>query len=246
MREGGRGPDPAAWLLRADGFTARARPWPETPHAVHLVTLDQSLPPTTAAVQRWIAELTAAGVTVVRTGALGPTGREGYLEAGFTVRQQLALLHHDLTGRSHAVDLSDDDRLRRPRRGDLVHLARVDKRAFGATWAMDLVGIVDACQATPTYRLRVAADGDLPVGYAVSGRAGRATYLQRLAVDPGHQGRGLGRALVVDSLHWAHRHRRTGMLVNTHVENEPALGLYHSLGFVEQGYRLAVLEWSRP
>jgi ribosomal protein S18 acetylase RimI-like enzyme len=213
---------------------------------VHLVTLDQSLPPTAVAVQRWIADLSAGGVTVVRTGALGPTGREGYLEAGFTVRQELALLHHDLARRSRAIDLTGRDRLRRPRRDDLVHLARLDRRAFDATWAMDLVGIVDACEATPNYRLRVAADGDLPVGYAVSGRAGRATYLQRLAVDPAHQGRALGRALVVDALNWARRHRATGMLVNTHVGNEPALGLYRSLGFVEQGYRLAVLEWSRP
>jgi ribosomal protein S18 acetylase RimI-like enzyme len=32
------------------------------------------------------------------------------------------------------------------------------------------------------------------------------------------------------------------MLVNTHVENAPALGLYRSLGFEELGYRLTVLE----
>jgi ribosomal-protein-alanine N-acetyltransferase len=81
-------------------------------------------------------------------------------------------------------------------------------------------------------------------GYAISGRAGHSAYLQRLAVEPSKQQRGIGRALTIDSLVWAKRHRCGGVLVNTHVDNDPALGLYRSLGFVEMGYRLAVLERS--
>ena len=52
--------------------------------------------------------------------------------------------------------------------------------------------------------------------------------------------------MVIDSLRWAKRHRATSVLVNTHVENEAALHLYRTLGFVEMSYRLAVLERKLP
>jgi ribosomal protein S18 acetylase RimI-like enzyme len=82
------------------------------------------------------------------------------------------------------------------------------------------------------------------LGFAVSGRAGHHSYLQRLAVDPALHGRGIGSALTMDALRWARRHRCDSMLVNTHVENSAALGLYRSLGFEELAYGLAVLEWN--
>jgi GNAT superfamily N-acetyltransferase len=55
-----------------------------------------------------------------------------------------------------------------------------------------------------------------------------ATYL----VDPAHQGRGVGRALVEDSLEWARQGGFRGMQFNAVVAtNSPALALYESLGF---------------
>jgi GNAT superfamily N-acetyltransferase len=55
-----------------------------------------------------------------------------------------------------------------------------------------------------------------------------ATYL----VAPEHQGRGVGRALVEDSLGWARAEGYRGMQFNAVVEtNAPAVRLYESLGF---------------
>ena len=228
-------------LLGADEYVARARPWPGEPGTVQLVTVEQSAPPREV-IARWVDELREVGVKRIRTGALGPTVRPPYLETGFTVRQELSLLNHGLNGVRASVVPCESLLLQRGRRADLVGLSRVDGRGFGALWAMDSEGIVDACNATPHHRLRVAFDGTDIVGFAVSGRAGRSAYLQRLAVDPVHQGKGIGRALTQDALRWARRHRCSGMLVNTHVENETALGLYRSLGFEELTYRLTVLE----
>ncbi len=97
--------------------------------------------------------------------------------------------------------------------------------------------------ATPVRRLRVAEDGETPgvIAYALTGRAGTSGYLQRLAVTPSHQGRGIGRALALDSLHWLRRHRAERALVNTQVTNDRAFGLYVSLGFVPDPHGLAVL-----
>jgi len=79
------------------------------------------------------------------------------------------------------------------------------------------------------------------VGYCVTGRAGRRGYLQRLAVRPSQQGRGLGQALVADSLQWLKRRGVSSVVVNTQVENERALALYLAMGFRLQPSGLEVL-----
>jgi len=225
--------------------TARIRPWPDEPAAVLLVTVDHAVPEP-AQIAQWMERLSALGIRVVRTGALGPTACPSFFEAGFAVRQELVLLQHPLEGVRSTVIRSDHLLMRRGHTADLPALALIDRRAFGAMWGMDVGGIVDACSATPHHRLRVAARGPVPVGFAVSGRAGRSAYLQRLAVDPDAQGQGVGRDLTLDSLRWARRHRCSSVLVNTHVDNERARALYEARGFVELAYRLNVLERTLP
>ncbi len=98
--------------------------------------------------------------------------------------------------------------------------------------------------ATPMHRARVVRGvGSLPIhGFLISGRAGRAGYIQRLAVHPDAQRRGIGSALLVDALMWLRRARTQQVFVNTHVENEAALLLYRAHGFRELPERLRVYE----
>jgi ribosomal protein S18 acetylase RimI-like enzyme len=79
-------------------------------------------------------------------------------------------------------------------------------------------------------------------GYSLVGRAGDRGYVQRLAVDPDHQGRGLGRTLVVDGLWWLRRWRVREVLVNTQEGNDRAVVLYERLGFRHRPGGLAVLQ----
>ena len=85
-------------------------------------------------------------------------------------------------------------------------------------------------------------DDGAVVGYAITGRAGSIGYLQRLAVLPDHQRRGIGYALVIDGLLWARRRGSTSLLVNTQETNEAAVRLYERMGFQREAYGLAVLE----
>lgn len=101
----------------------------------------------------------------------------------------------------------------------------------------------DAETATPARRFRVAVDGDV-VGYAITGRSGSQAFLQRLATDPAHTGRGIAAALIGDALRWATRHRCRRLLVNTQQDNRRALALYERLGFQLTPSDLVVL--SRP
>lgn len=180
----------------------------------------------------------AHGFERVVTPAMPPYEWRPYLEAGLEIREHLHLFGHDLT------DLPDlpPVRLRRARRRDLATIIEVDHGAFGEFWRLDARALREAARATATSRTRVATDGGRIVGYALYGRSGQRGYLQRLAVRPDAEGRGIGTALVVDGLRWLRRRRAHEVLVNTQESNERAAALYGHLGFRTRPGGLAVLQ----
>lgn len=128
----------------------------------------------------------------------------------------------------------------------------VDRLAFDAEWAYSADALDDSLRATSSSEL-LAHVSDVEsdsrpdsrlVGYAVVGRAGAQGFLQRIAVDPKHQGKGIGRSLVRATKQWARNRGSAIMVLNTRRNNEGAQGLYESEGFVTSG-RLHVLRY-RP
>ncbi len=91
-----------------------------------------------------------------------------------------------------------------------------------------------------------AEDGTL-VGsanmYANRGGPGAHVASGNYMVDPAHQGRGAGRALINDSIAWAREQGFRAFQFNAVAEsNTPALALYHAAGFrivgtVPEGFR---------
>jgi len=195
-------------------------------------------PPRAQTVEWCLARLAADGCTTVHTTALTPDEQAPFLTCGFQVHERLHLLEHPL------VDLPDpvrDPRLRRARRTDRKKLLAVDGRSFPAYWQIDRRGLHNATRATAVSRVRVATASGSVVGYAVSGRSVHRGYLQRLAVDPDHQGRGLGLGVVLDGLWWSRRRGARSVVVNTQEHNTRALALYERVGFRRQPDGLAVL-----
>lgn len=201
-------------------------------------------PPPTASMVRWCCDLLAArGYARAVTGALAEAEQAGFAAAGFEVREHLHLLAHDL---AEIPPPTPGVRLRRGFRFDRQAALDADADAFQPFWRLDRAGFAEALDATPLSRFTIAlGPGTVRhrpvVGYAVSGFAGRQGYLQRLAVRPGAQGAGLGRALVVDSLAWMRRRRAERAVVNTQVGNDRALALYARLGFRLEPSGLTVL-----
>ncbi len=78
--------------------------------------------------------------------------------------------------------------------------------------------------------------------FSISGRANQAGYIQRLAVDPSARRRGFGRLLLDDAIRWMQRRNVSRVLVNTASDNQAALTLYRSAGFVDQPGELLILE----
>jgi len=195
----------------------------------------QPAPP--GGITRALDRLRAQGIDRAITAALPAPEAEPFLAAGFAVRERLELLRHDL----RALPTAPDVHLRRGWRRDQDAVLALDARAFSPFWRFDRDALVDARAATPSSQFRLAGR-NRPQGYAVTGRAGGIGYLQRLAVDPDHQGRGVGTALIVDALRWARHHRVEHLLVNTQEDNLGAIRLYEALGFAPEPHGLSVLD----
>lgn len=208
--------------------------------SVAVLTPSPGQPPQPATVDHAAELLHGRGIGRVLTAALPPAEQEPFLARGFTVRERLHLLTHDLEVLPTGPDLLST-RLRRGWRRDYPAVLDLDDRAFSTFWRFDRDALVDARGATPSSQFRVA-EATAVVGYAIAGRATDTCYLQRLAVDPSHQGLGIGTALVIDALVWGRARRAQRMLVNTQVGNDGALALYERLGFRQVSGGLAVLE----
>jgi ribosomal-protein-alanine N-acetyltransferase len=204
---------------------------------VHVQVLDATTV-TVDGVSVLAAALTDRGVHHVVTNAMSTVEAVPFLDGGFRVRSELDLLArplHDVPPRRAGT--------RRTR--DLAAVLALDHVAFDAD-SFDGAALDAARHATPAVRLRVVgaprggAHG--PLGYAITGAAGRRGYVQRLAVHPEARRRGIGATLLVDGLRWARRRGAREAVVNTDRENVAARSLYEAYGFVELPTGLVVLE----
>lgn len=222
--------------VRIGAGRLRVGPWRGDERVAYLAPVGEGPAPSEDAVRRCCDELAARGYLEVVTAALGHVEAHGFLLAGFAVQERLHLLAHDLLDLPPAPPVP----LRRGRKKDHPSVLQVDRVAFSPFWQLDDAGLEEALTATPTSRFRVV--GEEPIaGYAVTGRAGRRGFVQRLAVDPQHHGAGYGQALVLDGLQWLRRRGAERVVVNTQQSNDRALALYERLGFRLQPSGLAVL-----
>jgi ribosomal protein S18 acetylase RimI-like enzyme len=220
---------------------------------LHVRLRDDTVLPEVDELRGWLDAIAAddSGPTTIRSAALFPRAAARFEAAGFEVADRLVLLRADLLGSGvrTAVDGRGDRATRTMHRHHLGAAAAIDRAAFGPEWGHDAKELVEICRATPVHaaRHRVAAprrlgaSGREMIAYAIAGVSAEHGYLQRLAVDPGVQRRGHGRALTADALRWMMRRRLPDCLVNTSVDNVAALALYDSTGFTPMDEQLTVL-----
>ena len=208
-----------------------------------LMPMPGAAPLSAAFVRRCVEHARTLGGTEIVTPAVTAHEAAGLRDAGFLERAALHLLVHDLNPVPEERNVDATTKCRRAAPGNRDAILQVDEAAFGPDWCLDDGGLREAVTATPRVRVQVAGDRQLGsvVGFAVTGRAGRRGYLQRLAVDPTVHGHGVGRALVVDALRWSKRWRVSRVVVNTQIGNHVAYGLYRKLGFVDAAIGLYVL-----
>lgn len=220
----------------------RFGPWRGDAGTACITPSPLGLGPIAAADVRLCVERAAlAGYGSVVTAALGPRDQAPFVEAGFTVAERLHLLVHAL---DRVPSIPSPPSLRRPRRRERPGVLAVDHAAFEPFWHLDEHSLLEALAATNSVRFRVVDHPHRPgalAGYAITGRAQQRGYVQRLAVAPDVEGRGVAAALLADGLRWLQRRSTREAVVNTQEGNERSMRLYQRTGFVVQAEGLAVL-----
>jgi ribosomal protein S18 acetylase RimI-like enzyme len=201
----------------------------------------------------------------ITTPALTPDETTGFRSAGFHEVARLHLFRLDLQQPIPPSHGTSDLLLRRlprlTRRQDqwIDAALAVDGAAFAVGERFDHLSIDEALNATPRRQVRFVVDpspgsrpgspasspplvdGRTVVAYAITGRAGHRGYLQRLAVHPAYQGRGVGALLCADAIAWARTGRAQVLAVNTREDNARAVRLYTRVGFEPVSGGLTVL-----
>jgi ribosomal protein S18 acetylase RimI-like enzyme len=247
--------------MQQNQVPARAHPWAGDNRTAQIILLDPSTVPMAEHFVDWSRQLAIQGIELMRTGALGPRQAAQAEAAGMRCIQELILLEARPplaaqlgTGRSRVH--TGRCRVGRFGPGEFDLLADVDRAAFGEMWRLDASTLADICTVTPSYHARVvrhpsSADSGWfhrrpPIGFLLSGRAGRVGYIQRLAVEPAFHRRGIAAALLGEALTWMRSAGTDQVFVNTHLDNVAALALYHRHGFRDLADRLRVFEGQTP
>ncbi len=161
--------------------------------------------------------------------------------AGYEVFLRLALMRLSLDDQprapDHLVVESDVDRI-----DDLLE---IDAAAFSSFWRFDRLGLTEAMEATGRSSVLIIRDSDgRPTGFAIVGFGSAISYLQRVAVHPQWQGMGMGRSLVRVAARKARDAGARVMLLNTQLDNEPAMRMYESEGYVRLPEPLCLLRYT--
>lgn len=233
-----RGEWPGPIVFRRGWARATARPWndAEADAALRLVRGGDSF------LQACTQRLISNGAPSVLSPPLPRNARRTWEDAGYRVYLDLALMRLGLESApaapSHLVVDSDEERIE--------ELLRIDAAAFSPFWRFDSQGLREAMAATGRSAVLIIRDSDGgAAGFAIVGFGSAISYLQRVAVHPDWQGHGMGRSLLRVA---ARRARAAGarvMLLNTQQDNNPALALYESEGYMLLPEPLSLLRY-RP
>lgn len=234
MNVSGDWPNPVG--LKSGWARAQARPWNADINDAHLRLVRGNA----VFLERCVEAIGGFGVAGVTSPPLLQENRGIWEKAGFGAHLELLLFRRSLLGGLN-LPVSDVVIVDNP---PWARLVEIDSSAFNPVWRMSEMGLKEAFDATNSSTVMATFDGETLTGFTVVGTAGNTGYLQRVAVDPSQQGRGLGRALVRASMGWAVKRGATAMLLNTQPDNETSARLYEAEGFKPLQPGLSVLRRS--
>jgi ribosomal protein S18 acetylase RimI-like enzyme len=151
--------------------------------------------------------------------------------SGFENRQNIVMLEWQVQPR--LVYETNGIHIRKMTDADLPQVVETDNAAFHPLWhnSFDTIKLAYSQALFAT----VAENSHGIYGYQISTGHGQRAHLARLAVRPGAQGRGVGRALLNDLFTKVTRNGILRLSVNTQSDNGTSLSLYQKMGFHRTG-----------
>ena len=113
-------------------------------------------------------------------------------------------------------------------------IAELEKRCFSDPWS---VNSITSELNNPLSLWVVAVDGDALVGYVGSQTVLGWADMMNLAVSPEYRRQGVGEELVEQLMTHLCSKDVSCLTLEVRASNDPAITLYHKLGFVEVGRR---------
>ena len=126
-----------------------------------------------------------------------------------------------------------DVRLRPASERDVAAVAAIDRAAFTPHWWHSAATLCRRAAASSHFA--VAELAGAVAGYAEGEAHPPAAHLNRVAVHPAHQGRGLGTLLLCDALRAFWRQGAQQVTLNTQTDNHKSRQLYRRCGFEPTG-----------
>src|SRR5258708_27149706 len=117
---------------------------------------------------------------------------------------------------------------------DLTAIETIEQKAYPTPWSRSMFA---SELAKPTSICLGAFKGRDLVGYVINSRYVDAWHVMNVAVDPGHQRRGVATALLERLFKLTHDDERRGYTLEVRVSTEDAIGLYDKLDIEPRGIR---------
>ena len=118
--------------------------------------------------------------------------------------------------------------------GDLGAIDAIEQRAYRTPWSRSMF----ASELGKASSVCLGAfEGDRLIGYVINSRYVDAWHVMNVAVDPGHQRRGIATSLLRRLFELTKDEQRRGYTLEVRVSNDAAITLYESLGFERRGIR---------
>jgi len=124
--------------------------------------------------------------------------------------------------------------LRRLEMRDLNAIERIERASYPTPWSRSMFA---SELAKPTSICLGAFEGQDLVGYVVNSRYVDAWHVMNVAVDPGHQRRGVATQLLERLFELTRDDERRGYTLEVRISNVGAIKLYERMGFVTRGVR---------
>ena len=198
-----------------------------------------------------LAAAAAAGARSAWSHGDHPAARALAERHGFTATRELWVMRRDVTEPLPELTADEAEQVRSYRAGDEAELLRVNAAAFAShpeQGALDAAGLAER-MAEPWFDaagLLVVAEGDRMLGFHwTKQHSPELGEVYVVGIDPGAQGRGLGRTLTLAGLHHLAATGVREVLLYVESDNTPARKVYERLGFTHAASDTHV-QFTRP